>query len=53
MNISIINESISCLTIESQTSEHLKDMLDFSIPEEIEGQICITCIYPIKYTQME
>lgn len=38
MNISIINESISCLTAESQTTEQLKDMLAASTPEEIEKQ---------------
>ena len=39
MNISIINESISSLTGESQAAEHLRAMLITSIPEEIKGQM--------------
>lgn len=46
MNISIINESISCLTAESQAAKQLKDMLAASVPNDIIGQItmapCIT-----------
>lgn len=40
MNISIINESISCLTTESQATEQLKDMLAASIFEGPKRQIC-------------
>ncbi len=41
MNISIINESLSSLTIESQAAEQLRDMLSASIHSDIKGQITI------------
>ena len=41
MKISIINESISSLTTESQAAKQLKDMLAASVPNDIKGQIKI------------
>lgn len=49
MNISIINESISSLTAESQAAEQLRDMLATSIPKEIEGQIYIASNFKHLY----
>lgn len=41
MKISIINESISSLTTESQAAKQLRDMLIASVPNDIKGQINI------------